>query len=104
MLLLVPTAAVLVAGCGGGAAPETEAALTGQEAQFVAMLGSIAPYTAEDPERSVGRGENVCADLAAGEEVDAVVARTQERFTGGSGSVDEAQARQIVEAAQSTIC
>lgn len=49
-----------------------------------------------DEARSIDRARNTCSDLLAGKKRAQVVANTRIRFDGGSASVDEADAEQIV--------
>lgn len=109
--IALAVAGLALSGCGSSApatipapAPSSAAAATGQEAVFLSQLSAIDPALAAKPDRALRRAENVCQEIAAGKEDQTLISNAQARFTGGSATVNEDQARQIVEAARSTIC
>lgn len=81
------------------AAPEREVS-----PEFIADLAAINPGLVTNEERAVRRAENICADLEAGKDEGAVVSNTAQRFTGGDVTIDEDEARQIIESAERHLC
>jgi hypothetical protein len=89
------------------AAPTARAAtgaLTPEEQEFVDRLAAVDAALAEKPERSVGRGENTCADLRSDAPEDKLAADAADRFTTDGVTVSAEQGAKIVEAARETLC
>jgi hypothetical protein len=105
-------AATLIA-CGSGssddkAAPQpattTAPAYTEAERAWLAALGSISPHLAEQPDRAIDRGRNLCADLAAGKTPGQVATNAKARFSDDTAQLTDAQVTELVDAAKVTIC
>lgn len=67
-------------------------------AAYLAALEEIDPGLVVKPDRAVSRGREVCLDLRDGVPIADVVRRTRQRFSGGTTTIDNAQARQVVAA------
>lgn len=112
-LIAATTSALALSGCSSfsdgvadGLADSSNASqeITEIQDRFLLGLRSIDSALSENPDRALGRAENVCADIAAGKGDEAVVENVRQRFTGGTVTVDQYQARQIVELARMTVC
>ena len=112
-LLILPLALLALAGCAAtqepATAPEPAPApstarpatepLTPPELAFVERLSQISPALGEQPERTVGRGENVCADLQKQLPDDELAANAGQLF-----QVSPTEGGRVVQAARDTLC
>jgi hypothetical protein len=80
------------------ARPATEP-LAPPELAFVDRLAQISPTLGEQPERTVGRGENVCADLQKELPDDELAANAGQLF-----ELSPTEGGRIVAAARETLC
>ena len=113
VLPLAVAAAIATAACAapqpteptsaGGPQIATVTELTAGEQAFVDEVAAIAPPLADNPERLARRGASSCTDLTR-EDDDQVLANAVERFSGGSYTVTEDEARAILDAARTTVC
>jgi hypothetical protein len=119
-LLTLALPLLVLAGCAATApetaapvapvAPATPAAraatepLTPAEQEFVDRLATVDAALAAKPERSVGRGENICADLRSDAPADKLATNAADRFTGDDVQLSADQGAKIVEAARETLC
>jgi hypothetical protein len=111
LLVLAGCAATAPAPAPAAAPPPAPAAagtatgpLAPPQLEFVNRLAEIQPALAEIPERSIGRGENICADLEHDAPADKLAADAAERFSGAGVELTPADGAKIVEAARGTLC
>jgi hypothetical protein len=98
-----------LAGCSTGSAVPAAAetlvhASAEQQAAFVQAVAAIAPPLADQPERVIRNGRDVCLDIVDSLDDRSLAYRAAERFSGGTDTVTEDQARRIVAAARTTLC
>ncbi|MFC4587323.1 DUF732 domain-containing protein [Sphaerisporangium corydalis] len=69
-----------------------------QATSYLAALREIEPYLVANEDRAVSRGRNTCLDILQRKTVNTVVGNTRRRFAGGDGTINTAQASQVVTA------
>lgn len=112
-IILVTLVLAALAGCGSPA-PEVSApprdlastdGLTEEQKAYIAEVGAIDPGLIVHTERAIRRGENTCETLSQ-EDIteERAVSTTVERMSGGNATIDEAQAREVIAAAERHLC
>lgn len=73
-------------------------------ASYLAGLRDIDPGLTSNEDRAIRRVTNICLDVEQGKDETTIINNTVERLSGGSATINETQAAEVVELARTHIC